>query len=191
MRIFIAIDFPQEVITRIVRISAYLQTQVPERSLKWVEPENLHLTLKFLGEIQKDRVNEIERIMAKILKGQPSFNITIEGLGMYPTASQPRVVWLGIKGGEPLQEIHRQMDQKLKSFGDKPEKRSFSPHLTIARVRQNNDRETIQQVGKVLSQYKVESLGTIKVESIQLYKSELMSHGPIYTLLLSVPLNQV
>ena len=191
LRMFIAVDFSPEIIAKIARISEYLQTQTPSKALKWVAPENLHLTLKFMGDVREDHLDAIEQGIKEAMKGQPSFKISIEGMGMYPNASQPRVLWLGIKDTGNLSQIHHKLALALQEFYPEPEKRPFSPHLTIARIRQNGDRETIRQTGKTLSQFKADSLGTLNVRSIQLYKSDLTPQGPIYTPLLTVPLNQV
>ena len=191
LRLFIAVDFPPEIIAKIAKINTYLQTQVPGRMLKWVSPENLHLTLKFLGDVRKDRLPELKTRLENALVGQSGFCIAIEGMGMYPSPNKPRVLWLGIKDQGNLKEIHHKLTLALEVFDPEPEKRSFSPHLTIARIRQNSDRESIREVGKTLSQFKVDTLGKLNICSVQLYKSELTPRGPIYTALQSVPLNQV
>ena len=190
-RLFIAVDFPPDIIAKIARITAYLQAQLPGKVMKWVAPESLHLTLKFLGNVREDRLSELETCMKAALQGQPSFNISIEGMGMYPNARKPRVLWLGIKDPGNLGQIHHQLATTLQDFDPEPEKRAFSPHLTIARIRQNGSPQAIQEAGKILSQFKVDSLGTLKVCTVRLYKSDLTPNGPIYTSLLSVPLNQV
>ena len=191
LRTFIAVDFPTEIITKIARITAYLQSQTPINTLKWIAPENMHLTLKFLGDVREDRISDLTRGLQEALHAQPTFNITIEGLGMYPNASQPRVVWLGIKDKGNLKQIHHELVKVLRDFDPDPEKRAFSPHLTIARIRQNVSRDVVQQVGETLSQFKVDSLGSFEIQTVQLFKSELTPQGPIYACLFSMPLNQV
>lgn len=189
LRTFIAIDFPPEILAKIAKIVAYFQSQTPAGALKWVTSGNLHLTLKFLGDVREDHLEAIKAGLQAAVRDQPAFEIGIEGLGMFPDASKPRAVWLGIQGAAPLTQIHHQLDQALQEEVTRPEKRPFSPHLTIARVRQSASRETTRQIGETLSQFKVDSLGTLKVETIQLYKSELTPKGPIYTTLLRAPLN--
>ncbi len=191
LRTFVAVEFPSDVITRIARITTYLQTQTPGKALKWVTPQNLHLTLKFLGDTRESKIPELVHCIQDAFQSQSPFIITIEGLGMYPNASQPRVVWLGIKDAGKLRQLHHDLAKALKGFDPEPEKRSFSPHLTIARIRQNVSRDVVQQVGETLSQFKVDSLGSFEVQTVQLFKSELTPQGPIYTSLFSLPLNQV
>ena len=191
LRTFIAVPFPAEIISKIAKITTYLQTQTPNKALKWVAPDNMHLTLKFLGDVREDRKQELNLCLQKALQKQTTFNITIEGMGMYPNARQPRVVWLGIKDQGNLKQIHNELAKALQGFDPAPEKRAFSPHLTIARVRQNGGHNTVRQIGEVLSQFKVDSLGSFEVQTVHLFKSDLTRRGPIYTSLFALPLNQV
>jgi 2'-5' RNA ligase len=191
IRTFIAIDFPAEIITKIARVTAYLRTQTPVNALNWVALENMHLTLNFLGDVREDHIPAIEQCLQEAVQGQSSFNITIEGLGMYPNAKQPRVVWLGIKDAGALKQIQQALTKALKAINVEQENRPFSPHLTLARIRRNSSPDLTRQVGETLSQFKVDSLGSFPVQSVHLFKSELTPKGPIYTFLFSTPLNQV
>jgi 2'-5' RNA ligase len=191
IRTFIAIDFPAEIITKIARITAYLRTQTPVNALNWVAPENMHLTLNFLGDVREDHILAIEQYLQEAVRGQSSFNITIEGLGMYPNAKQPRVVWLGIKDAGALKHIQQALTKALKVIDIEQENRPFLPHLTLARIRRNSSPDLTRQVGETLSQFKVDSLGSFPVQSVHLFKSELTPKGTIYTSLFSTPLNQV
>jgi RNA 2',3'-cyclic 3'-phosphodiesterase len=191
IRTFIAVDFSAEMIDQIEQIINYFKTQVPQGALKWVETKNLHLTIKFLGDISKELLPQVENILKTELRQFPSFDIRVEELGMYPHNKKPRVIWLGIKGGEPLIEIHQKLERALVKAQIPPEGRAYSPHLTIARVRRKTDPNTTKLIGRNLSNFKVDSLGTLTIDQVQFYQSELTRQGPIYTRLLSVPLNQV
>ncbi len=191
MRSFIAIDFSPKIIRNITEIINYFKTQTPGEALKWVSPQNLHLTIKFLGEVPDKEIEQIKEIMAKTLLSEPAFEIGVEGLGMYPSTHKPRVIWLGIKEGAPLTVIHKKLNLQLQKAGITPDKRDFNPHLTIARVRRNAEGKTVQEIGKKLSQFKVDSLGRCFIDHIVLYKSVLTPKGSIYTALLSSPLNKV
>ncbi len=191
MRTFIAVNFPKDLLVRIDEITHFFKKKTPDRALKWVDINNLHLTVKFIGEINENKIGQVKDVLTQSLSAQNAFNIEVSGLGMYPNQHNPRVVWLGISGEEPLIKIHKDLNRQLTAVNISPEKRPFSGHLTIARVRRNTDKETAGMVGDILSQFTVDSLGWITIDHINLYKSELTPAGPIYTCLLSVPLNQV
>jgi RNA 2',3'-cyclic 3'-phosphodiesterase len=191
LRTFIALDFPPEIIQRIEEIIAYFRTQTPKDALKWVSTNNLHLTIKFLGEIPEEKLDQVKAILTDSLRNKSEFNIEIEGLGMYPNKHNPRVVWLGINADDTLINLHQILDSALQAVDIEREKRAFSPHLTIARVRRQTKRNTIKEIGEILSQFKVDSLGKINVKEIVLYQSELTSKGPIYTPLKVESLNKV
>jgi len=191
VRLFVAIDFPQDMLLRIEQIVSYFKTKTPPPALKWVETKHMHLTIKFIGEIGEDKLEPIEESLVNTLAGQSHFDIEVGGLGMYPHKDNPRVIWLGITGGEPLIRMHSQLDQHLASLDVKREGRSFSPHLTIARVRRHADQATVKSIGQTLSLFNVDPLGTVTIDRVQLYQSVLTPSGPIYTSLLSIPLNKV
>lgn len=191
IRTFIAVDFPLEIKEKIAEITAYFQTKLPPAQIKWVEPDHMHLTLKFMGETPLDKLVQIKQSIHQVVSGFPSFKIEIKALGMYPNAKRPRVIWLGINDENNLILLHNQLDQALKGEGIKSDRRPLSPHLTIGRVRRNADQESVMQIGKILSQFKIGSLGCIKIDEIVYYQSVLTPQGPIYTILQSTSLNQV
>jgi 2'-5' RNA ligase len=191
IRTFIAVDFPLEIKEKITEITAFFQTKLLPAQIKWVDPEHMHLTLKFMGETPLDKLVQIKQSIHQVVSGFPSFKIEIKALGMYPNIKRPRVIWLGINDENNLILLHNQLDQALKDEGIKPEKRPFYPHLTIGRVRRSADQESIRQIGKILSQYKISSLGKVEINELVYYQSVLTPQGPIYTILQSPPLNQV
>jgi len=191
VRTFIAVDLPSNMLVRIEEITTYFMRKTPPKALKWVDMDNLHLTIKFIGEITEDKLEPVKHILSKALEDQNAFDIEISGLGMYPNKNNPRVIWLGIAGGKPLIQIFNSLDQALTTLDIRPEGRDFTPHLTIARVRRNTDKATATAIGKALSQFKVDPLGAITIDQVHLYQSVLEPSGPIYTSLHSVSLNQV
>ena len=191
MRIFIAIEIPQNIRVKITEITDYLQSKTSPTAVKWVDSENLHLTIKFIGETVQEKIEEIAKVLNQSLLHQAPFSLEISGLGMYPNNTNPRVIWLGVTGGEPLIAMHNMLDQKLASLGIQREGRPFSPHLTIARLRRNTDAASSKTIGRTLSQFRVDSLGLFNIDRVQLFQSVLTPSGPIYTTLFSVPLNQV
>ena len=191
MRTFIAVDFPPNILKKIAEITAFFKTLTPEKDLKWVETDNLHLTIKFLGEIEEYKTAQVKHTLSQALTDQNCFDIEINGLGMYPNKNNPQVIWLGITGANPLTEIFKVLNLELTALDITPERRAFSPHLTIARIRRHTDHKRTQQIGEILSEYKVDSLGATTIAQVHLYQSILTPSGPIYTLLHSVDLNQV
>jgi len=191
LRTFIAVDFPIEIKAKIEEITTYFRTQLPSNVIKWVDANNMHLTLKFMGETTANQLEPIKRAMQQVVTTFPIFEIAIENLGMYPNAKKPRVIWLGISGEENLISLHKKLDLALKEIGIQPERRPFSPHLTVGRVRRSVDPESVIIVGKTLSEFKVSTLGRVKINELIYYQSELTPQGPNYTILQSTPLNQV
>jgi len=191
MRIFIAIEIPQNIRVKITEITDYLQSKTSPTAVKWSEYENLHLTIKFIGETKQEKIEEITKVLSQSLAHQAPFSLEIGGLGMYPNNTNPRVIWLGVTGGEPLIAMHNILDQNLARLGIQREGRPFSPHLTIARLRRNTDAASSKTIGRTLSQFRVDSLGLFNIDRVQLFQSVLTPSGPIYTTLFSVPLNQV
>jgi len=191
LRTFIAVDFPPPIIDKLDRIINYFKKQLPESPLKWVAAHQLHLTIKFIGELPDYQLPKIKSILTNAIGNQLVFTMGIEGLGMYPNEQKPRVVWLGIAGKRPLIVLHNILDQALEKIGIPPEKHKFNPHLTLARVRRQADQIAVMEIGKRLCQFKVDSLGTINVEKISFYQSKVTPKGPIYSTLLTIPLNKV
>jgi len=191
VRTFIAADLPIEILKKINTITAFFESQIAGESLKWVSTDNLHLTIKFIGDLPDEKLDPLKNLLTETLIDQGGFSIDIQGLRMYPNPKKPRVIWLGIVGGEPLTEIHNALESTLKPLGIPPEKRAYTPHLTIARVKRQTDPETAKLIGAVFSQFRVDSLGITTIDKVCLYKSILTPKGPVYTPLHMVSLNKV
>jgi 2'-5' RNA ligase len=175
MRTFIAIDIPSEVKDALAALQNELrQTRA---DVMWVNPEGIHITLKFLGEIEKKRISEVEQICLRIGEESPTFKLSIGSPGVFPNARHPRVLWVGLAGEiQPLEQLQRQLEERLAAIGFDPEENDFSPHLTIGRVKSNrNAGELITQANR----YSIPALSFV-VEEITLMKSELHPDGAIY-----------
>lgn len=174
LRLFVGIDVPYD-----SKVDLLMKAVMSSRAdLKPVEPENLHLTLLFIGEVQDALLGDIKEAVS--LVKFPSFNVRLSGLGAFPSPFRPRVIWIGIKeGAEVLTDIHNQLVKSLKSRGVKPQdEKEFQPHLTLARVK-----GTYGSLPQVIMSYQDYEVGTISVNSIKLYKSTLTPKGPIYEVL--------
>lgn len=183
VRAFIAIDVSEDVRSRLVAVQSYLAKT--GNQLKLVEPENLHLTIKFLGEIQEEKVPEIVEEMKKAVSGISPFEIHIAGVGVFPDQHYVRVVWAGVSaGGERVVEIQRKIDTGLNSIGFSPE-RDFHPHITLARVKFIRERAKFMEF---LKEAQKADFGVTRVEAILVKQSTLTPKGPIYSDLAKVPL---
>mgnify|MGYP001202575620 CR=1 FL=1 len=146
--------------------------------LKLVEPKNVHITLKFLGDIEETLADELEKIIINAVKEMKSFDIQLKGTGVFPNNNYIKVVWLGIQNSKPIAEIAQRIDEQTSKIGFEKERRSFSPHLTISRVKTVKNKDQLLQV---LEKYRDVEFADIKVDNIKLKKSELTPNGPIYT----------
>lgn len=145
--------------------------------LRLVEPRNLHLTLRFLGDIEEARVDEIHGAMKRSVGGVAPFEIGFHGAGAFPNLSYIRVVWVGLRGAEPLQELARRLDAELSGIGMEKEG-GFSPHITLARVKSRAGRERLQEILRARAD---EDFGSMRVEKVKLKRSVLGREGPVYS----------
>ena len=184
LRVFIAIDVEDPVLlSRLERIKeAIVATGVP---MKPVETQNLHLTLRFIGEIPRYRVDEIIEQVLKPLRRQ-RFTMTLRGLGAFPSPSRPRVVWVGVsEGAEALESIHGEIEKGLRDLGFQPARERFVPHITLARIRGSRN---LHALVRLITEYSDYEFGSMTVTRIRLKKSTLTRRGPIYETLWEVPL---
>lgn len=188
IRSFIAIELPGEIKSDLAQLGDRLM-DARHPFVKWVDVENIHLTLKFLGNVAVNQITEITEAMREAIRGVSPFRLEISGLGAFPRMEQPRVIWVGISGEtDKLSELQRRVDSKLVRLGFAGENQSFVPHLTLARVRDGAASSDRGDLGRLLASTKFESKGHITVNSINLMKSQLTPDGPIYSRLFTVSL---
>jgi 2'-5' RNA ligase len=149
-------------------------------NVKLVEPENIHLTIKFLGDTDESLIDRIEEIMNYSVKEVEPFEITLKGAGVFPNEKYIKVIWIGIENGESISKIAFKIDEKITTLGFQKEKRKFSTHLTIARVKNVKNKEKLIQI---IEKYRNIEFSKFKINSIKLKKSTLTPKGPIYTML--------
>jgi len=184
MRVFVAIDLPEKTKKKI----ANLQEKIKHTSneIKWVDPSLIHITLKFLGETDEKKLDGIFEATCEVAEKFCPFFIKIYKMGAFPNLECPRVIWLGIKeGSSQLAQIAKELEKKLFKQGFPREKREWVPHLTIGRVKQLQDRESIK---RAIMREKQTSGGEAKIEAITVMQSRLTPQGPIYTPLQKFPL---
>ena len=176
IRCFLAFDIENEEILR--KISSIQQFLLQRNiQLKIVKPENIHITMKFLGNISYNLMNKISNELKAI--DFNSFLVEFNGIGTFPNIHHPRVVWIGIKkGSTELVKIFNQIESILQKLGFKQDFREFSPHITIARVKSAKNKE--QLINFIKSKASI-NIGTMRIKYLKLKKSDLTPNGPIYT----------
>jgi len=176
MRTFIAIEIPEKIKKTIERWQAPLK-EAPA-AVSWVKPGNIHITLKFLGDVEDSRINEIGESVKSAVGSFSPFRLSIEGAGGFPNLKHPRVIWVGIinEQGE-LKRLAESVDNEMSSLGFPREKRSFKPHLTVGRVKSQRRIETVTELIHLNRFYG----GEFQVENVIVMKSQLHPAGSIYT----------
>lgn len=184
VRTFIAIKLTPEIISNISRVQEELKRT--DAQVKWVEPDNIHLTLKFLGYITKEELEKVKLATREALKPLAPLEVRVYGLSAFPKIEYPRVIWVGIdRGREVLKRIASNLEERLAIIGFVKEKRPFSPHLTLGRVKSSKGRERLIEA---FIKLKASNLGNMRVTQISIMKSELKPQGPIYTSLEEIDL---
>ncbi len=188
VRSFIAIKLPDELKAGLTRLEAELKLgKLP--SVKWVDPSSIHLTLKFLGNIAVDRIPEITRVMEETTRGLSPFHLEVKGLGVFPNLRRVQVAWVGISGEvDKLGQLQQRIDSSLVPLGFTAESRAFTPHLTLARLRDQASPDERQRFGQLIADTRFEASYTIIVAAISLMKSQLTREGAIYSRISSVVL---
>jgi 2'-5' RNA ligase len=183
MRLFTGIDLPASVIDRIDRLLAQLK---PAARIKWSPAANLHLTIKFIGEWPEERLAELKDALAGVPVSGP-IPIGIRGLGFFPNARSPRVFWAGIDAPPQLAALAAATDRALEPLGIAAEQRPYSPHLTLARIKEPVPLQALHdRTGKLASP----EFGDFVAERFFLYQSRLSAAGSVYTKLSEFPLEK-
>jgi len=188
LRLFVAIELGGEAL----RVLNDLQHQLQRRGLagvRWVRPEGVHLTLKFLGETPAALAPDVEQAIARAVKGIPPHEVRLDALGSFGSRTNPRVLWVGLAGDlETLGRLQQQVDRELAAAGFPPEDRRFSAHLTLARVPPEKGRDVAGALSEAVSSAPVPATA-IPVAEVSLMRSRLGSGGAVYTRLFSAPLD--
>lgn len=177
MRVFLAIEIDEKLLDKIDNVQK--QFAECEAPVKYVETENLHCTLKFFGEIDEDKVNDIIKVIKNKIENHEPFRINIKKSGVFPNERYIRVLWLGMEDVEPFSNLQKDLDEEFVKMGFKKE-RSYVPHLTIGRVKGAKNKAELLSRLKDLGNIEI---GEMDINKIVLKKSELTPSGPIYTTL--------
>jgi len=188
IRSFIAIELPEKVKSGLARLRSELE-RTEHSFVKWVDPEGIHLTLKFLGNIPFKQVAEVTKAIEGAAQGISPFQLEISGLGAFPNVRQPRVLWVGVGGQvDTLLQLQRNIDSALASLGFTREERPFTAHLTLARVRQGASPRERKSLGELVMSASFEASYPIEAKAVSLMRSQLTWGGAIYTRLSVVEL---
>jgi 2'-5' RNA ligase len=189
IRSFIAIELPQPIQQKLAEIIARLKS--PRTGVvRWVPAQNIHLTIKFLGDVSPTNLDLLMKMLKAEVSRQPVFSYTVAGLGAFPSPRRPRVLWVGITAPPQLNTLVHLVEAESTKLGYAPEDRPFSPHLTLGRVSQNATPEQVSQVAGALAGMNVGELGVAEVSSVVLFKSDLTPNGAEYTQMLKVGLGR-
>lgn len=179
MRTFIAIELPKEIREHLARLQEQLKSSGAD--VKWVAPLNIHLTLKFLGEVEDKKLDKISKVIEDTCCSKSTFQMRISCIGAFPKIDFPRVIWLGVDlGDSETKKIAKELEDNLSAIGIPKEDKPFSSHITIGRTKSNLNRERlVQGLKNIENKMGLENL-QFSVTKITLFKSALTPKGPIY-----------
>ena len=184
LRTFIAVSLSSSVLAGIEKTVRTLQTLF--RDVRWVEPKNMHVTLKFLGDIPLNDLPQLIRTVTQCTSETNSFDLTFQGIGAFPNRESPKTIWIGCReGSKELIQLAESIDKGLWSIGFPKESRHFSPHLTIGRIKKSVQESPLMPL---LDEEDDRLFGSCSVSEVQIFSSELTRHGAIYDELAAIPL---
>lgn len=189
MRAFIAVNIPLEVKGNLQEEIGRLRTLIRGGPVRWVRPEGIHLTLKFLGEISNSNLGEIGQVLEREVNRHPFFTLRVGGFGCFPNRRRPRVLWIGItEENGTLAQVQTAIEEKLVPLGFGKEGRPFHPHLTLGRVRRNISMSELPQLQDAVDEFVVGQIGHFEVSELHLIRSILKPSGAEYSTLMEFPL---
>ena len=190
IRAFIAIDLTPEIVQHLEQVSTQLKKRLEGVPVRWVPVDNIHLTLKFLGDVSLANVEMLKKILQTEVDGHHAFEISVGGLGAYPSPRRPRVVWVGVEAPTELAAVQSGVENAMARLGYAREERPFSPHLTLGRVSRNAVGRDERLIGESIEAIKLGFLGVARVNEVHLYKSDLHPNGAVYTRLFTAALKE-
>ena len=184
IRAFIAVEIDQPNKQKISDLISNLKKS--KADVKWITEDQMHLTLKFLGNIDKDKVQDISNTLSNISNNFKSFTISLSNIGVFPNLNRPRVIWLGVdKGADYLKNLSERIENELEKLGFEKEDREFNPHLTLGRVKTSKD---LSELKKLINETQFNSENWVEINKLILFQSTLTSKSAIYDALTKVKL---
>jgi 2'-5' RNA ligase len=177
IRSFVAFELSSSVLSRIGQIQERLRSC--RAGVRWVAVDRIHITLKFLGNIEEEQITDVASIMEEVAGRERPFTLSVREVGAFPSIRNPRVIWLGLHGWEErLGPIQRELTTRLEAIGFPPEERPYRPHLTLGRVKSLKGKGDLVDL---MERYRQVDAGSFVVDHIVLFRSDLRPTGPIYT----------
>jgi len=185
IRSFLAFELPRDIREQIGVVSGELRkSRLPAR---WIRVENIHLTIVFLGSVEKNIVEDLKEAVGSVVKASMGFTARLSGVGVFPNWRKPRVLWIGLSGDiEGLSRLRDELQASLKVFGLREEKRPFRAHLTLGRFKGRPDDD--EELKGILNRYHDLTSGLCTLDELVLFKSDLKPSGPVYTKMASWPM---
>jgi 2'-5' RNA ligase len=184
MRLFVALNLPKKDRERIHRATRMLRDQ--ELPVRWVGVDGLHVTLKFLGEVRRERLEQVQEAMNRVAATTKAFKTKYGGFGAFPSVRQPRVIWLGVKANPELRCLKQDLEYSFGDMGFEAETRAFHPHVTIGRAEEREGAGAFRTLDDMLAE--LDCGGDVKVGTVDLMRSQLGPGGSKYTLVNSARL---
>lgn len=177
MRLFIGLKLPKKQKARIFSAARALREE--ELPVRWVDPENFHVTLKFLGEVRRDRVPAIEDALDRVASETPPFSTSIGGFGAFPSVRRPRVIWVGIGASPELRCLKQDLEWTFSELGFDVETRAFHPHVTLGRAREDGGAGVFRGLDACFADLELD--GELRVHTVDLMESRLSPGGAKYS----------
>ncbi|MEI6127408.1 MAG: RNA 2',3'-cyclic phosphodiesterase [Pseudomonadota bacterium] len=175
LRTFIALELPEQVKEKLARLQQKFMDSTS--GVRWVKPDNIHLTLKFLGSTRVKKVEEVSMILDRIAQGVSPFVLNVGGIGAFPNPKNPKVIWAGIQANACCAHFQERLETALAAAGFSREDRPFSPHLTIGRLKDGRMRK---ELGSLLEEFSNEHIGRFEASHVVFFRSDLEPAGPVY-----------
>jgi len=190
IRAFIALDLSPEVLGRLEYLAGQLKGRLSGAQVRWVSVQNIHLTIKFLGDVSVNNLGVLNKMVENEANQQVEFEIRVAGLGAFPSTSRPRVIWVGVEAPGNLSALQRNIDTETAKLGYASEGRDYSPHLTLGRVARNVSDGELRRISEALVSLKASQLGACLIQAVHIYRSDLNPQGSVYTKLFSADLQR-
>jgi RNA 2',3'-cyclic 3'-phosphodiesterase len=187
VRLFIALNLPDDVRTALHEATAPLREAAP-RAVAWVRPEGVHLTLKFLGDVEEPRVAHVEAALRRVAAAHAVVRVAIGGVGAFPSLARPRVVWAGVEASPRLELLQHDVEAACAALGFEVEGRAFRPHVTLGRVRPNASAEPLRALAVAAS--RCDPRADVMVPTLDLMASTLMAGGARHDAVARLPFRE-